>query len=170
MKTVLFPVLTAVLLVLTSCKPDEITPGSVDETMFNFTKEPVSGYTWYKKADAILDQGSTSGHSQPRLRTRYNAVAASMLAADGKVNSGSTFPEDAVILKELFDKSDNLEAYTLMWKKPGNAAADADGWVWGTYNANGTVLKSAGDKGSGCTGCHKSSGNIDRTLMNVDHP
>lgn len=161
---------TLAVLAITGCKPEEIAPGSADETLFNYTKEPVSGYTWYKNVDAILDQGSTSGHSQPRLRTRYNSIAAAMLTADGKVKDGAIFPEDAVILKELFDKSDQLEAYTLMWKKPGNAAADADGWVWGTYNTAGGVLKSANDKGSGCTGCHKGAGNIDRTLMNADHP
>jgi hypothetical protein len=125
---------------------------------------------WYKFDDALLPRSSQSGHGEAFLRTRYNAPAATVLDSMGKVIPGSTFPNGALIVKELWPDASGLGTYAVMLKRPTDRGADADGWVWGYIRSNGMVRESAIDQGAACRGCHSQSGHIDRTLMTKYFP
>ncbi len=158
----------AVLASLNACKKDDDKPGttkSTDETLYDLAKS-TNGFTWYKNSDALLDKSTGTGHSQPLLRTRYNATATTALDTDGKIKAGTTFPDESLVVKELYDNATTQAIYAVMYKKPGHPDADAEGWVWAYLNVNGSVLTSAASKGSGCRGCHGQAEHIDYTLMN----
>jgi len=151
-----------------SCNKDEKAEGT-DLELYNLAKE-TSGYTWYKNSDDLLNKSAGSGHSQAFLRTRYNTEATSQFDSVGKIKSGTVFPENSVIVKELYGSATALEAYAILFKQTGHADADANGWVWGYLNADGTVKAPASEKGSGCISCHLQADNIDYTLMNKYFP
>ncbi len=169
MKRVVKSVLTCMLigtffsLSLVSCKkkPTGVDKEIVDQAL------TTSGYTWYKNSDAILDASSGSGHSDPKLRTRYNAIASSILNAEYKVMDGVDFPEGALIVKELYNKNDKYKQIAIAYKKASDPNADANGWLWGTYTEDGKVIISTSAKGADCISCHSRSGNTDQMLMNV---
>lgn len=159
---------STIVLIFHSCKKDEQATG-IDKEMLDMAME-TAGFTWYKNSDVLLDRSSGSGHDYPFLRTRYNATAATMLDSTGKIIPGSVFPEGSFIVKELYENSTTLGRYAMLYKKAGDANADANGWVWGYVNADGTVAQSADEKGSGCRGCHSETNNIDYMLMNIYFP
>ncbi len=161
-------------ILLNSCKKDDPDPVAVvDPQDVELYQGAVAtaGNVWYKKDATILNKASNSGHSDPKLRVRFNSTAAVKLDTAGKVISGSIFDSNSLVTKELYDASGTLLRYAVMCKAPSSPNADAYGWVWGVYRANGDVEHSATLKGSGCTGCHNGVvGNIDLTTMNVSHP
>ncbi len=162
-----------------ACCAAIITVASCEQTMMTDTTTPLTdakifdtaklttGNVWYKNSDAYLAKTAKSGHTQPLMRTRYNATAAAQLDASGKVKAGTIFPEGSVITKELVKTGNVLDGYAVLWKRKADPNADADGWVWGYVSATGSVNAAISTKGSGCIGCHSIAGNIDKTLMNV---
>jgi hypothetical protein len=153
-----------------SCKhddDDEVT--GIDKELCDMAKNS-SGYTWYKKTDSLLIKSAGSGHSQPYLRTRYNSTATTMLDSTGKVIAGTDFPEGSMVVKELYTDMSTLDLYAILYKKQGHEYADANGWVWGYINADGSVRLSATEKGTSCISCHSQDGNIDYMLMNKYFP
>jgi hypothetical protein len=163
--TFLFGIL---ILVFISCKKEDEAEGT-DKELYDMAKN-ASGFTWYKNTDELLNKSSGSGHSQPFLRTRYNAVAATKLDSLGKVMEGTSFADGSLIVKELYSDASTLDRYAILYKKSGHADADSRGWVWGYINADGTVAVPASEKGSSCTGCHLQQDNIDYMLMNKFFP
>ena len=153
---------------INSCKKEKEATGT-DKELYEMAKA-TSGFTWFKNSSSLLNKSSSSGHPQPFLRTRYNAVAATKLDSNGKIMTGSTFPEGSLIVKELNDNSTTLGRYAILYKKSGSADADAKGWVWGYINADGGVAETASKKGSSCTSCHSQADNIDYMLMNKYFP
>jgi hypothetical protein len=153
---------------INSCKKEKEATGT-DKELYEMAKA-TSGFTWFKNSSSLLNKSSGSGHPQPFLRTRYNAVAATKLDSNGKIMTGSTFPEGSLIVKELNDNSTTLGRYAILYKKSGSADADAKGWVWGYINADGGVAETASKKGSSCTSCHSQADNIDYMLMNKYFP
>ncbi|HSA42994.1 MAG TPA: cytochrome P460 family protein [Bacteroidales bacterium] len=156
------------ILTISSCKKDEQAAGT-DKELYEMAKA-TSGFTWFKHSSSLLNTSSGSGHPQAFLRTRYNAVAATMLDSSGKIMTGATFPEGSLIVKELFDNATTLGRYAMLYKNPGSSDADAKGWVWGYINADGSVAEPASNKGSACISCHSQAGNIDYMLMNKYFP
>ena len=151
-----------------SCKKDKPAAG-IDKQLFDMAKE-TSGFSWYKNSTALLNKSAGSGHSEPFLRTRYNAIASAMIDTSGKIISGSTFPDGSLIVKELYSNSSDIGRYAVLYKQANNADADANGWVWGYINSDETVAEPASNKGSGCKGCHSQADNIDYMLMNKYFP
>jgi hypothetical protein len=151
-----------------SCKHDGVALGT-DLLLYDMATVD-TGFVWFKFSDAALDKSSGSGHSEPKLRTRYNAMAATMLDSEGRIQEGIQFPEGSLIVKELLDNDLSISLYAVLYKSSGNADADENGWVWGYLNPNGTVRTPASQKGSGCIGCHTQSGHIDYMLMNKFYP
>jgi hypothetical protein len=156
----------SVLLLTFSCKKE---PKGIDGELFSLSEED-AGFVWYKNSDAFLDKSSGSGHNFPFLRTRFNAAAATQLDASGKIVDNAVFPEGSVVVKELYNSSNELERYATLYKKSDSEFADANGWVWGYIEKNGKVVESAELKGASCIGCHSQGGNIDYMLMNVYFP
>ncbi len=161
-------IFTINLLTIHSCKHEPLSKGT-DEELYNFAKE-TNGYNWFKNSDKQLAKSSGTGHSQPFLRTRYNTVASAKLDANGKIISGTSFPEGSVIVKELFDNSTTIGRYAVLYKNTTHKDADAKGWVWGYINADGSVAAKASDKGDACISCHSQTDNIDYMLMNKYFP
>ncbi len=151
-----------------SCKHDGVAVGT-DLLLYDMATVD-TGFVWFKFSDVALEKSSGSGHSEPKLRTRYNAVAAAMLDANGRIQEGAQFPDGSLIVKELLENDLSISLYAVLYKKADNPDADANGWVWGYLNPNGTVRTPASDKGSGCIGCHTQSGHIDYMLMNKFYP
>ncbi len=153
---------------ITSCAKDKTDDGT-DQELYEMAKT-TDGFVWFKGSDDLLDKSSGSGHPQAFLRTRYNAVAATKLDSDGKIVPGAVFPEGSLIVKELYANATTLERYAILYKQSQNINADANGWVWGYIDANGTVAVPASSKGNSCISCHSQGGNIDYMLMNKYFP
>lgn len=156
-------------MLLVSCKKDKDEVADIDRELYQLARD-TSAITWYKFSDLNLVRSSGSGHPQPFLRTRYNAIASSQLDSIGMVDSSAVFPESSLIVKELIGSGGGIERYAIMLKRSGSAYADSQGWVWGYVNADGSVDRSATKKGDGCISCHSQAGNINATLMNAWHP
>lgn len=172
-KTILFLfICITALWTINSCKKEnenEKETIEIDKELYEISKT-TSGFVWYKNSSALLEKSSGSAHPQPFLRTRYNSIAASKLDSNGKIQTGTTFPEGSLIVKELHDNSTTLGRYAILYKKTGSADADAKGWIWGYINADGTVAVPASKKGSSCISCHSQADNIDYMLMNKYFP
>jgi hypothetical protein len=151
-----------------SCKRDIALSGT-DKELYELAIE-TNGYTWFQNSSVLLDKSAGSGHPQPFLRTRYNAIAATQLDSTGRIMVGSIFPEGSVVVKELRMNTSTIGQYAVLYKDAGHVDADARGWVWGYINADGTVAESASKKGSSCSGCHSQTDHIDYMLMNKYFP
>lgn len=157
--------LSAVLIF--SCSEDDAAEGT-DKMLFDMAVQN-NVFTWYKFSDKLLPKSSGSAHPQAFLRTRYNLIANMNLDA-GKVKNTGYFLPGSLIVKELYSANNVLERYAILYKNPASSDADANGWVWGYINKDGSVAESSSKKGSSCIGCHSQSGNLDYTLMNKFFP
>jgi hypothetical protein len=149
-----------------SCKKN---PKGIDGELYSLSKDN-AGHVWYKNSQAFLEKSNGSGHNFPFLRTRFNTIAATQLDVSGKILENAVFPEGSVVVKELYNSTNELERYATLYKKSDSDFADANGWVWGYIEKNGKVVESATLKGASCIGCHSQGGNIDYMLMNVYFP
>ncbi|MCC6817250.1 MAG: cytochrome P460 family protein [Saprospiraceae bacterium] len=167
MKWILLLVLIGMILAV-SCSKDEAATGS-DLELLNLAK--ASGiWVYYKLDSSYLNRSSGSGHNFKKLRTRFNAIAATQLDIDGKVKSNAQFADGSVVVKELTDDTHHVERFAILYKNSTHADADSRGWVWGYVNADGTVSESATKKGNSCIGCHTQVGSLDYILMNKFFP
>ena len=130
---------------INSCKKEKAAKGT-DRELYDMSNA-TSGFVWYKNSNAVLDKSAGSGHPQPFLKTRYNSIAATKLDSNRKIMTGAVFPEGSLIVKELYDNSTTLGRYAILYKKTESADADANGWVWGYINSDGTVAEAASKKG-----------------------
>jgi hypothetical protein len=156
-----------VLVFVQSCGKDELE--STDLELYNMALE-TDGFVWFNNSDALLPKSSGTGHSHDYLRTRYNAIAASVLDSNGRILEMASFPEGSLIVKELFKTQDNLDRYAILYKKSDHIDADQNGWVWGYVNSDQSVAFAAARKGSSCINCHSQTGSIDYMLMNKFFP
>lgn len=157
-----------ILIGFASCKHDPIS-SDIDWELYEMAQE-TEGFTWYKNNATPLIKSTGSGHSYPKLRTRYNNVASQFLDSNGQVIDNSKFTDGSLIVKELLNNNDALELYAILLKDADNEHADANGWVWGYLTASGDVTESATNKGAACISCHSQPGNIDYGLMNKEFP
>lgn len=167
-KITIFVSIVLLCSLIAACKRDTVEK-ELDQQLYEMAKN-ADGFRWYKNSNVLLDMSNGSGHSQPYLKTRYNAIAAQSLDSLGKINPNSLFAEGSVIVKELYSSTTKLYRYAVLYKKPDLPEADTNGWVWGYINANGDVAVSAKEKGSACINCHSQTENIDYMLMNKYFP
>ena len=151
-----------------SCSKDKIAK-EIDRKLYDMSAS-TTGFTWFNNSNAILPKSSGSGHPQPFLRTRFNAIASEFLDSNGRIIEGTVFPEGSLIVKELIDDDSKLERYAILYKDSENENADPKGWVWGYVNEDRSVSVEASTKGSSCISCHSQSQNIDYMLMNKFYP
>jgi hypothetical protein len=171
MKKIIF--IVAITLVFVSCKKEEETIQNSDTNsdLLLYEKAKItSNFTWYKNVDSLFKKSSGSGHGQAYFKTRFNAIAASKLTNEGKIQNNALFPEGSLIVKELYADEKSLDLYAILFKDSKNVDADAKGWVWGYIRPGGNVAVSASKKGSSCINCHSQSENIDYVLMNKFYP
>lgn len=162
-----------VLLSLAGCKdessttPDTQNQTTTTDAQLYMMGQSAAGYTFYKNSTDTLAKNGGSGHPDSHLRTRYNAIAAQQLDANGKVKVGIVFPDSSLIVKELINNN-VLTTYVFLFKKKGDTNADANGWIWAETSPSGTPTYPVTNKGAGCIGCHSTG--IDYTRMNDAHP
>ena len=84
---------------ITSCKKNKMAK-KTDKELLDMAKVS-SGFVWFKNSAELLDKSAGTGHSQPFLRTRYNAIAATVLDSANRIKTGISFPEGSLIVKEL---------------------------------------------------------------------
>lgn len=159
-----------VITTIFSCKhePEKLAEG-IDAELLE-TAKSTNGFVWFKNSNALLPKSSGSGHPQAFLKTRYNSVAQMQLDSAGKIKPNAVFTDGAIIVKELYNDANTLARYAILYKKSNNPNADANGWVWGYINANGTVAEPSAKKGGACIGCHTQTNHIDYMLMNKYYP
>ncbi len=139
----------------------------ITDAMLSTMSRATTGWTYYKnRADTLL-KSAGSGHSEARLRTRFNARAATQLDGSFKVRSGASFPDSSLIVKELI-VGGQLNRYAVMYKLRGSANAGTGGWLWAYYAPDGATQIGIAGKGASCVGCH--SPGIDQVRMNDSHP
>ena len=143
-----------VLLTLLACSKDKTGQKNIDQELYD-NANSLEGFVWFKNTDQYLPKSSGSGHNYPKLRTRFNAVAAQMLDVDGKVITGVSFADGSLIVKELINDDNSLARYAILFKDSDNKFADAQGWVWGYINSDQSIAVSAEDKGAACISCHQ---------------
>lgn len=165
--------LTAFMILFVGCKDEQssspVIPGqstTTESDLFLLGQSP-AGFIFYKNSTDTISKATGSGHPDPRLRTRYNSVAAAYLDANGKVKTGTIFPDSSLIVKELYTNN-VLTTYVFLFKKSGDKNADANGWIWAETSPTGSATYPVANKGAGCIGCH--SVGIDYTRMNDAHP
>jgi Cytochrome P460 len=158
---------TLFVFIVVACTKDQV--NTVDIELLAKAKD-TSGFVWYKYSDTLLPKSAGSGHNEPFLRTRYNGIAASQLDSTGKVLVNAQFPEGSLIVKELYDNTTTIGRYAILYKDSDNYFADANGWIWGYMNADGSIVEAASKKGNACIGCHSQAQNIDYMLMNAYFP
>jgi hypothetical protein len=145
----LFLIISMTLLLFSSCKKEKEEKAANEKL---FQEATANGYTYYQNG-AVLDGLSPSPHGQFKLR--FNSIAQNALASVGELMSTSTFPEGAIIVKELYSNN-QLMLLAIMKKAPSDEYA-GDGWVWAEIKPNGDSSFGVERKGNGCIGCH--SGN-----------
>jgi hypothetical protein len=155
-------------IMINACNKDEEAKGT-DKELLEMAMVS-SGFTWYKHSGDFLDKSSGSGHPFPILRTRFNEIAATQLDSVGKISASAVFPEGSLIVKELAESDEVVVRYAILYKDSNHNDADANGWVWGYVNLDGTVSSPAANKGGSCIGCHTQEGNIEYMLMNKFFP
>jgi hypothetical protein len=159
--------LVALSIQLPSCKNDP--SDGIDKQLYDLGRK-TEGFVWYKNSSEQLNSSSLTGHAEPKQRTRYNQIAATVLDSNYKIMEGAIFPEGSLVVKELYKSNGDLSTFAMLYKKSSQAEADQDGWVWGYFEENGDVRSAASKKGSECRSCHSQTGSIDFNLMNLAHP
>ncbi len=152
-----------------SCSKDTST--ETDQAIFNQAKS-ASGFVWYKNSDVKLAKSTNSGHSPAFMRTRYNAIAAKQLDANGKVKPDALFENGSLIVKEFYSSASSTEIdfYAIMYHNDQDPLLPEHGWLWAYYNTDGSARYSVTNKGGNCHSCHSQQGIVDHTLMNKYFP
>ena len=160
--------MTMFLPLLFSCSDQGAVPSLPEPTDGELLALARSSGPWvfYKNSNDTLLKAVGSAHDEPRLRTRYNAQAATQLDVAGKIRANPNFPDSSLIVKELFTGT-TITTYAIMLKLR-TAVNAGNGWVWSETDAAGLVKISASSKGAGCIACH--SVGLDHTRMNDTHP
>lgn len=146
------------ILLLAACQ-HEPDGAAVDGQLFR--EATADGFTYYVGTPGITAPDGASAHGP--FRVRFNAIAQAALDSTGKLPPGSSFPEGAMIVKDIYEGSD-LVLYAIMKKDPTSPLAGS-GWLWAELGTDGAVDFSAGKMGDGCIGCH--SEGLQRDLVRV---
>lgn len=132
-----------------------------DDVLYNLVKSPTS-FTYYKNTlDTLLADSATNGSHGNYVRIRFNQKAISALNDSVSSPIKIFFPNESLIVKEIYDQSGSaLLVLAVMYKFPGSANSGS-GWVWAEYLPNGQVAYSSINKGAGCVSCHARGNNFD---------
>lgn len=130
-----------------------------DASLFDLT-QTVSSFTYLNKTTDTLPVAGNSPHGG-FVRVRFNQKAISAMNDSATRLSKTFFPDESLIVKEVYGTSGGpLLEYAVMYKLPG-AANSTSGWVWAEYLPDGSPEYSAINKGGECISCHEASGNYD---------
>lgn len=153
----------SVMLCCSSCE-DQGDP-TPDAELFRLVTQvqPFTSYFLFPNVDSVTS-GSLNGSTahRPLVRVSMNAIALGALRAD-TLPAGTSFPDGAIIFKQIRDSAQTPILYAIEYKDRNNPLA-ANGWLWAEYNIDGSAAYSVTNGGRGCIACHSR----DRGLQN-DH-
>ena len=127
--------------------------------------DPFSRYTAFPLADEFTT-GRLNGSEAhtPVVRVLLNATASSALR-DGRLPLGGSFPDGAVVFKEVrASASAQPSIYVVMVKDRENGLSGS-GWLWAEYTPSGATAFSVDRRGSGCISCHQREAGPQRDLV-----
>jgi hypothetical protein len=132
-----------------------------DETLLNLSKT-LSSFTYLRNSmDTLAADPATNGFHGNYIRVRFNQKAISAMNDSVSGLAKIFFPDESLIVKEVYDESGGaLDEIAVMYKMAG-AANSGSGWIWAEYLADGSVEYSAINQGDECISCHAGSGNDD---------
>jgi hypothetical protein len=131
------------------------TANNTDESLFAEINQ--SGYEYYQSGN-ILSAASPSPHGSFRLR--FNTVAQTSLDGTGELPESAVFKPGAVIVKEIYNASEELVLFAVIKKAPGDINAPT-GHLFAEYALDGDVIIGIESKGAACAGCHSGTPNRD---------
>lgn len=139
----------------------------IDADVFRLVTQtdPFSRYTAFPLADEFTT-GRLNGSEAhtPVVRVLLNATASSALR-DGRLPLGGSFPDGAVVFKEVrASASAQPSLYVVMVKDRENGLSGS-GWLWAEYTPNGATAFSVDRRGSGCISCHQREAGPQRDLV-----
>jgi len=124
-----------------------------------YEESKASGLSYYKMKDTIYSPAGGSPHGSFKLK--FNAAALSKLDASGKLPTGATFDDGALIVKEVYS-GNSIILYAVM-KKDSKSDYSAKGWVWAEFDPDGGVHYNVSKNGDGCVSCHSTPPSRDYT-------
>ena len=150
-------ILTLLSISLYSCVSDK-EEGVVisDATLYSLIKS--SSFSFYKNNADTLQADASSPHGS-FIRVNFNPKAQSVMNDSVSSLTGSTFPDESLIVKEIYDvKGGPLQSYAVMYKLKG-AANNGMGWIWSEIRPDGNVIYSTARQGDQCVSCHTEGAN-----------
>jgi hypothetical protein len=157
-KNILFYLLLIALFVSCTSKKEEGVVVS-DATLFGMA-QTVSSFTYYKLNTDTLSAAPQSPHLF-FVRVRFNPKAANAMNDSASALKEQAFPNESMIVKEVYStKGGSLQRYEIMYKLK-NAANNGSGWVWSELAPDGSPFVSSALKGSQCVSCHSDGNNSD---------
>ncbi|MEO8211399.1 MAG: cytochrome P460 family protein [bacterium] len=130
-----------------------------DATLFEMAQN-VSSFSYFENNSDTLNTDPSSPHFA-FVRVRFNPRARSGMNDSLNLLTAATFPEESMIVKEVYgSKGGALTRYEIMYKLHG-ASNSASGWVWSELAADGTPIYTSINKGDQCISCHSLPVNSD---------
>ncbi len=166
-KVVLF--LFLVGLTLESCTNKKSDPPTVsDATLYQKSLE-LTSFSYFRNSHDTLVTNPFSPHGF-YMRVRFNATARAAMNDSISRLSAEAFPDESMIVKEVYDiPGGPLKAYAIMFKMKNNAE-NAGGWLWNETDPQGNVLYSVTKRGDECISCHSTNAsNADQEMTQFFH-
>lgn len=154
-----FLILVLVIGALSSCTSDK-EEGLVisDAALYELVRSQT--FTYFKRSGDTLPADPASEHLS-FIRVSFNPRAVSVLNDSASNTLTVPFPDESLIVKEIYNfPGGPLTGYAIMYKED-HAANSGSGWIWNEMNPDGSVTYSASRKGDQCIGCHSSGQQAD---------
>ncbi len=152
-----------VLALSPSCNDNDDTVNAVTDDELK-AKLLETGFTNYSS-----DTLSAEGPHTPFIFVKFNAIASAALNSNHEIETGGTFPQGSIIVKEIFNsKGGLLTKRYVIYKKSDDSNAAAN-WVWAAYTSSNAVEHSVSLKGIGCFECHSLAPNRDGVKLFDTH-
>ena len=151
---------TLLFFIFYSCTSDTEEGLIVSDATILSLMQNESSFLYYKNNLDTLKADPSSPHF-PFVRIRFNPKARSAMNDSLSKLTANVFPDESMIVKEIYSgKGGTLLGYSVMYKLH-NAANNGSGWVWSEINPDGSTAYSTTNKGDQCVSCHSSNVNAD---------
>ncbi|MDP2386399.1 MAG: cytochrome P460 family protein [Bacteroidota bacterium] len=135
-------------------------PPLTDSLLFTYVKDSAN-QTPYLSTTSQSTFTSDAAHGSKLYKLMVNTKARNSMTDGGKLPVNGSFPDSSLMVKKLYNTSNQVDFYAVMYKKDG-------AWKWAEFNASGTVVKSINSNSDNCISCHASD--RDRVNTFVVHP
>ena len=156
-------------LTLGSCTNKKADPPTIsDATLYQKSLE-LNSFSYFKTSHDTLVTSPSSPHGF-YMRVRFNPIARAAMNDSISRLSAASFPDESMIVKEVYDNPGGpLKAYAIMFKMKNNAD-NAGGWLWNETDPQGNVLYSVTKRGIECVSCHTTNAlNADLEMTQFFH-